>query len=88
MSRSGQLQEQGFSVEVLILKVHQQGPHINKSGPYMKNDAENLMDFYTPSVKQISDFFMYLDLSRCPSTMDDFRTTIFDPLDPGIDEKF
>ena len=34
------------------------------------------MDFSTPSVKQISDLFMYLyqDLNRRPSTIDGFRT--------------
>ena len=42
------------------------------------------MDFSTPSVKQISDFFMYLyqDLHRCPSTIDGYRTTIVDSLGP------
>ena len=36
------------------------------------------MDFSTPSVKQISDFFMYLyqDLNRRPSTIDGYRTAI------------
>ena len=34
--------------------------------------------------KQISDFFMYLyqDLNRCPSTIDDYRTAIVDTLGP------
>ena len=38
----------------------------------------------TPSVKQISDFFMYLyqDLNRRPSTIDGYRTAIVDTLDP------
>ena len=37
----------------------------------------------TPSVKQISDFFMYLyqDLNRRPSTIDGYRTAIVDTLD-------
>ena len=45
---------------------------------------ENSVDFSTPSVKQISDFFMYLyqDLNRCPSTIDGYRTTIVDTLGP------
>ena len=43
------------------------------------------MDFSTPSVKQISDFFMYLyqDLNRCPSTIDGYRTAIVDTLGPA-----
>ena len=45
---------------------------------------ENSVDFSTPSVKQISDFFMYLyqDLNRCPSTIDGYRTAIIDTLAP------
>ena len=46
MSRSAQLQEQGFSVEVqrelLPLKGHQQGPSTNQVGPYLKNGAEKI----------------------------------------------
>ena len=38
---------------------------------------ENLVDFSTPSVKQISDFFMYR-----PSTIDGYRTAIVDTLGP------
>ena len=43
------------------------------------------MDFCTPSVKQVSDFFMYLyqDLNRCPSTIDGYRTAIVDTLGPA-----
>ena len=40
--------------------------------------------FSTPSVKQVSDFFMYLyqDLNRLPSTIDGSRTAILDTLGP------
>ena len=43
------------------------------------------MDFSTPSVKQVSDFFMYLyqDLNRCPSTIHGYRTAIVDTLGPA-----
>ena len=43
------------------------------------------MDFSTPSVKQVSDFFMYLyqDLNRHPSTIDGYRTAIVDTLGPA-----
>ena len=45
---------------------------------------ENSVVFSTPSVKQISDFFMYLyqDLNRRPSTIDGYRTAIVDTLGP------
>ena len=46
VSRSGQLQEQGFSVEVAeriaALRGHQQGPSTNQSGPYLRNGAEKI----------------------------------------------
>ena len=47
---------------------------------------ENLVDFSTPSVKQVSDFFMYLyqDLNRCPLTIDGYRTAIVDTLGPTV----
>ena len=40
------------------------------------------MDFSSPSIKQISDFFLYLyqDLNRRPSTIDGYRTAIVDTL--------
>ena len=43
------------------------------------------MDFSTPSVKQVSDFFMYLyqDLNRNPSTIDANRMAIIDSLGPA-----
>ena len=46
MSRSGQLQEQGFSVEVAERiaaperSSNQQGPSTSQSGPYLRNGAE------------------------------------------------
>ena len=45
---------------------------------------ENSVDFSTLSVKQVSDFFMYLyqDLNRCPSTIDGYRTAIVDTFGP------
>ena len=46
------------------------------------------MDFSTPSVKQVSNFFMYLyqHLNRLPSTIDGYRTAIVDTLGPaGLD---
>ena len=45
---------------------------------------ENSVDFFTHSVKQVSDFFMYLyqGLNRRPSTIDGYRTAIVDTLGP------
>ena len=42
------------------------------------------MDFSTPSLKQVLDFFMYLyqDLNRRPSTIDGYRMAIVDTLGP------
>ena len=43
------------------------------------------MDFSTPSVKQVADFFMYLyqDLNRHPSTINGYRMAIVDTLGPA-----
>ena len=84
-----QLQEQGFSRgwqrELLPLKGHQQGPSTSQSGSYLRNGAEkNSVDFSTPSVKQLSDFFMclYQHLNRRPSTIDGSRMANVDTLGP------
>ena len=89
VSRSGQLQEQGFSVEVAERIAAPQRSstrtiYKSKWALFEKWCRENLVDFSTPSVKQVSDFFMYLyqDLNRCPSTIDGYRTAIVDTLGP------
>ena len=63
--RSGQLQEQGFSVEVAERIAAPQRSstrtiYKSKWALFEKWCRENLVDFSTPSVKQVSDFFMYL----------------------------
>ena len=85
VSRSGQLQEQGFSVEVAERIAAPQRSstrtiYKSKWALFEKWCRENSVDFSTPSVKQISDFFMYLyqDLTRRPSTFDGYRTAIVD----------
>ena len=90
VSRSGQLQEQGFSVEVAERIAARQRSstrpvYKSKWALFEKWCRENLVDFSTPSVKQISDFFMYLyqDLNRRPSTIDGYRTAIVDTLGPS-----
>ena len=89
VSRSGQLQEQGFSVEVAERIAAPQRSstrtiYRSKWALFEKWCRENSVDFSTPSVKQISDFFMYLyqDLNRRPSTFDGYRTAIVDTLGP------
>ena len=90
VSRSGQLQEQGFSVEVAeTIAAPQRSStrtiYKSKWALFEKWCRENLVDFSTPSVKHISDFFMYLyqDLNRHPSTIDGYRTAIVDTLGPS-----
>ena len=90
VSRSGQLQEQGFSVEVAERIAAPQRSstrtiYKSKWALFEKWCRENSVDFSTPSVKQISDFFMYLyqDLNRRPSTIDGYRTAIVDSLGPS-----
>ena len=90
VSRSGQLQEQGFSVEVAERIAAPQRTstrtiYKSKWALFEKWRRENLVDFSTPSVKQVSDFFMYLyqDLNRHPSTIDGYRRAIVDTLGPA-----
>ena len=90
VSRSGQLQEQGFSVEVADRIAAPQRSstrttYKSKWALFEKWCRENLVDFSTPSVKQISEFSMYLyqDLNRCPSTSNGYRTAIIDTLCPA-----
>ena len=83
VSRSGQLQEQGREnccTSAVINKDHLP----IKWALFEKWCRENSVDFSTPSVKQISDFFMYLfqDLNRRPSTIDGYKTAIVDTLGP------
>ena len=89
VSRNGQLQEQGFSVEVAERIAAPQRSstrtiYKSKWALFEKWCRENSVDLSTPSVKQVSDFFMclYQDLNRCPLTIDGYRTAIVDTLGP------
>ena len=89
VSRSGQLQEQGFSVKVAERIAAPQRSstrtiYQSKWALFERWCRENSLDFSTPYIKQVSDFFMYLyqDLNRCPSTIDGYRTAIVDTLGP------
>ena len=57
----------------------------SKWAQFEKWCRENSVDFSNPSVKQDSDFFMYLyqDPNRRLSTIDGYRTAIVDTLDPA-----
>ena len=86
VSRSGQFQEQGFSVKVAERIATPQRSstrtiYKSKWALFEKWCRENSVDFSTPSVKQVSDFFMYLyqDLNRRPSTLDGYRMAKFRP---------
>ena len=62
MSRSGQLQEQGFSVEVAeriaaIQRSSTRTIYKSKWALFEKWCRKNLVDFFTPSVKKVLDFF-------------------------------
>ena len=89
-SRSGQLQEQGFSVEVAeriaaLQRSSTRTIYKSKWALFEKWGRENSVDFSTPSVTQVSNFFMYLyqDLNRRPSTIDGYRMAIVDTLGPA-----
>ena len=90
VSRSGQLQEQGFSVKVAERIASPQRSstrtiYKSKWAIFEKWYSENSVDFSTPSVKQVADFFMYLYqyLNRRPLTIDGYSTTIVDTLGPA-----
>ena len=94
VSSSGQLQEQGFSVEVAerIAAPQRSSTRIiykSKWALFEKLSRENLVGFSSPSVKHISDFFMYLyqDLNRRPSTIEVQTFTGYSPVFTGIVQK-
>ena len=89
VSRSDQLQEQGFSSEVAERiaapqRASTRSIYQAKWALFEKWCRENSVDVSKPSIKQVSDFFMHLfqDLNRCPSTIDGYRTAILDYLGP------
>ena len=87
VSRSGRLQEQGFSVEVAERiaappRSSTRTIYRSKFALFEKWCRENSVDFSTPFIKQVSEFFMYLyqDLNRHPSTIDGYRMAIVNTL--------
>ena len=89
VSRSEQLQEQGFSSEVAERiaapqRASTRSIYQAKWALFEKWCRESSVDVSKPSIKQVSDFFMHLfhDLNRRPSTIDGYRTAILDYLGP------
>ena len=89
VSRNEQLQEQGFSSEATERIATPQRSSTRsiyqaKWALFEKWCRENSVDVSKPSIKQVSDFIMYLcqDLNRRPSTIDGYRTAILDYLGP------
>ena len=64
--------------ELLPLRSSTRTIYKSKWALFEKWCRENSVDFSAPSVKQISDFFMYpyQDLNRRPSTIDSYRTAL------------
>ena len=86
VSRSGQLQEQGFSVEVAERIAAPQRSstrtiYKSKWALFEKWCRENSVDFSPLSVKQVSEY-LYQDLNRRPSTIDGYRMAIVDTFGP------
>ena len=79
VSRSGQLQEQGFSVEVAERIAAPQRSstrtiYKSKWALFEKWCRENSWDFF---------MYLYQDLNRRPTTIDGYRAAIVDTLDPA-----
>ena len=78
VSRSGQLQEQGFSVEVAERIAAPQRSstrtiYKSKWTLFQKWSRENSVNFSTPSVKQIADFFFHVPVPRSKQAPLDHR---------------
>ena len=84
VSRSGQLQEQSFSVEGAERIAPQRSSTRTIYKLFEKWCRANSVDFFTLFVKQVRVFFMHLyqDLNRRPSTIAGYRMAIVDNLDP------
>ena len=85
VSRSGRLQDQGFSVkvqrELLPLRGHQQGPSTSPSGLYSEMVQRKFGGFLHSICETISDFmYLYQDLNRI---IVGYRTAIVDTLGPA-----
>ena len=87
VSRSSALQEHGFTAEVAERiaapqRLSTRSIYTSKWTVYQQWCTEKQVNFRSPSIGHICNFFWYLfnDLNRCPSTIEGYRTAITDIL--------
>ena len=87
VSRSSALQEHGFTAEVAERiaapqRLSTRSIYTSKWTVFQRWCTEKQVDFRSPSIGDICNFFWYLynDLNRCPSTIEGYRTAIADTL--------
>ena len=87
VSRSSALQEHGFPAEVAERitapqRLSTRSIYTSKWTVFQRWCTEKQVDFRSPSIGDICNFFWYLfnDLNRCPSTIEGYRTAIADTL--------
>ena len=87
VSRSSALQEHGFTAEVAERiaapqRISTRSIYTSKWTVFQRWCTEKQVDFKSPSIRDICNFFWYLfnDLNRCPSTIEGYRTAIADTL--------
>ena len=87
VSRSTALQQRGFTAEVADRiaapqRLSTRAIYTSKWSVFQRWCMEQQVDFRSPSIGDICNFFWYLfhDLNRCPSTIEGYRTAIADTL--------
>ena len=87
VSRSTALQQRGFTAEVADRiaapqRLSTRAIYTSKWSVFQRWCMEQQVDFGSPSIGDICNFFWYLfhDLNRCPSTIEGYRTAIADTL--------
>ena len=87
VSRSLALQKHGFTAEVaeriaVPQRLSTRSIYTSKWTVFQRWCTEKQVDFRSPSIGDICNFFWYLfnDLNRCPSTIEGYRTAIADTL--------
>ena len=87
VSKSTALQQRGFTAEVAgriaaPQRLSTRAIYTSKWSVFQRWCMEQQVDFGSPSIGDICNFFWYLfyDLNRCPSTIEGYRTAIADTL--------
>ena len=87
VSKSTALQQRGFAAEVADRiaapqRLSTRAIYTSKWSVFQRWCMEQQVDFGSPSIGDICNFFWYLfhDLNRCPSTIEGYRTAIADTL--------